>query len=94
MSEALHRTVPSVDVVHTHLPFIFPTLAASRAAFRSAKPLIYHQHGVLDPDHLKFRSLKKRIYITAFERRAGATRGGAHRAYRGEEKARGTVRLA
>jgi len=68
MAEALDRTVPSVEVVHTHLPFNYPTYAAARAAFAHRKPLFYHQRGVLDPDHLKFRALKKMLYLRLVER--------------------------
>ena len=32
------------------------------------KPLFYHQHGVFDPERLKFRGMKKRLYINAIER--------------------------
>ncbi len=65
---ALESIVPKVDLVHTHLPFIYPTHAAGRAALRHNKPLFYHQRGVFDPERLKFRSLKKRIFIHFMER--------------------------
>lgn len=68
MAEALDTTVPRVDVVHTHQPFIYPTWAAARAARRHGKPLVYHQRGVFDPAHLKFRSFKKSIYLAAVEK--------------------------
>jgi glycosyltransferase involved in cell wall biosynthesis len=67
MAEVLNRTVPSVDVVHTHLPFNYPTYAAARAAFAHGKPLFYHQRGVFDPERLKFRSLKKTLYLKFVE---------------------------
>jgi glycosyltransferase involved in cell wall biosynthesis len=67
MAEVLNRTVPSVDVVHTHLPFNYPTYAAARAAFAHGKPLFYHQRGVFDPERLKFRSLKKTLYLKLVE---------------------------
>jgi glycosyltransferase involved in cell wall biosynthesis len=69
MREALQRLAPAADLVHAHLPFVYPTYAAAQAARRHHKPLFYHQHGVLDPDHLRFRGLKKRLYIAAVERR-------------------------
>jgi len=68
MKAHLDRMVPSVDVVHTQMPFIYPTYAAGKAAVRHKKPLFYHQRGVFDPERLKFRGLKKRIYINAIER--------------------------
>jgi glycosyltransferase involved in cell wall biosynthesis len=67
MGRALERVVPGVDLVHTHLPFNYPTYAAAHAAFRHNKPLFYHQRGVFDPERLKFRSLKKSIYLRLIE---------------------------
>jgi glycosyltransferase involved in cell wall biosynthesis len=68
MAAALDSTVPSVDVVHTHLPFNYPTYAAAHAAFAHGKPLFYHQRGVFDPERLKFRSLKKTLYLNLVEK--------------------------
>ncbi len=68
MSEALENIVPSMDIVHTHMPFIYPTKAAAKAAFRYSKPLVYSQRGVLDPNRLKFRALKKRLYLDLVEK--------------------------
>jgi glycosyltransferase involved in cell wall biosynthesis len=68
MRAQLDRILPSVDVVHTQMPFVYPTYAAGRAAIRHRKPLFYQQRGVLGPNHLKFRGLKKRLYIRAIER--------------------------
>lgn len=68
MWNALGRLVPGVDLVHTHIPFVYPTWAAARAARRVPKPLFYHQRGVFDPQRLKFRSFKKTLYIRLIER--------------------------
>jgi len=68
MKAELDRIVPSVDVVHIQMPFVYPTYAAGKAAIRHQKPLFYHQHGVFDPERLKFRAMKKRLYIKAIER--------------------------
>lgn len=67
MKAALDELVPRVDLVHTHLPFIYPTFAGARAARRHGKPLFYNQRGVLDPERLKFRALKKRLYMRFVE---------------------------
>ena len=67
MAKALDRLVPGVDVVHTHLPFVYPTYAAAHAAFRHGKSLFYHQRGGFDPERLKFRSLKKMLYLRMIE---------------------------
>jgi glycosyltransferase involved in cell wall biosynthesis len=69
MNRELSRRMPKVDLVHTHIPFTYPTLAASRSAYRFNKPHFYHQRGVLDPERLKFRLLKKYLYITLVERK-------------------------
>lgn len=68
MAAALEGIAPTVDVIHTHIPFIYPTFAAARAARRFRKPLFYHQRGVFDPQRLKFRSFKKSLYIKIIER--------------------------
>lgn len=68
MAGRLEEKVPLMDVVHTHLPFIYPTWAAARAARRHGKPLFYHQRGVFDPARLRFRSLKKSLFIEAVEK--------------------------
>jgi glycosyltransferase involved in cell wall biosynthesis len=59
----LERLLPGMDLVHAHNPFIYPTYAAARAAHRLHKPLFFNQRGVFDPERLKFRSVKKRLYI-------------------------------
>jgi glycosyltransferase involved in cell wall biosynthesis len=68
MAVELDRIVPTVDLVHTHLPFNYPCFAAARAAFRHGKPLFYHQRGVFDSERLRFRSVKKLPYIRLIER--------------------------
>lgn len=67
MGRAFEKIVPTVDLVHTHLPFNYPTYAAAQASFRHHKPLFYHQRGVFDPARLKFRSLKKMVYLRFIE---------------------------
>jgi glycosyltransferase involved in cell wall biosynthesis len=68
MARALASQAGSFDVLHTHLPFVYPTLATARAAFRAQRPLFYHQRGVFDPERLKFRALKKTLYLTLVEK--------------------------
>ena len=68
MRRRLEQLVPAADLVHTHVPFVYPTYAAAHAAFRYRKPLFYHQRGVFDPERLKYRSLKKTLYINAIEK--------------------------
>jgi glycosyltransferase involved in cell wall biosynthesis len=68
MRGALGRLASGMDLAHTHMPFVYPTIAAAQAARRARKPLFYHQRGVFDPQRLKFRSLKKTLYIRLVER--------------------------
>ncbi|MFK8016599.1 MAG: glycosyltransferase [Gammaproteobacteria bacterium] len=56
------------DVVHTQLPFTYPTIAGARYARRTQTPLFYNQRGVFHPNSLNFRSVKKRQYIKWIER--------------------------
>lgn len=69
MKGELERLAPSMDLIHTQSPFIYPTLAAGRAAARFSKPLFYQQRGSFGRNHLGRRALKKRLYMAAFERR-------------------------
>src|SRR5262245_56123245 len=68
MAAELRTVVPTVDVVHTQMPFVYPTYAAAKAAAEFGKPLFYSQRGVLNPVHMEFRSLKKRVYMSLIER--------------------------
>lgn len=68
MPAALREIAPRIDLMHTHIPFVYPTLATARAAFRARLPFFYHQRGVFDPERLKFRALKKRVYLSLIEK--------------------------
>jgi len=65
---ALHSLIDRVDVVHTQMPFVYPTQAAARVAFAHHRPVFYSQRGVFDPSRLRFRSWKKSLYIRLVER--------------------------
>ncbi len=68
MRAAIERLIPDVDVVHTQVPYVYPVLAAGRAALRHRKPLIYQARGAFLPEALRRRKVKKSAYITVFER--------------------------
>jgi glycosyltransferase involved in cell wall biosynthesis len=68
MKAGLRRLIADADVVHTQMPFVYPTLLAARMAVRMGKPLFYHQRGNFLPTRLDRRSLKKRIYMAMFEK--------------------------
>jgi len=68
MALELSRQLPAADLVHSHLPFVYPTYIAAKSAKRLSRPHFYHQRGVLDPERLQFRGLKKQLYLKFFER--------------------------
>jgi glycosyltransferase involved in cell wall biosynthesis len=65
---AMRSMIDGVDVVHTQMPFVYPTQAAARIALKHHRPLFYSQRGVFDPLRLRFRSWKKSLYIRVVER--------------------------
>ncbi len=69
MRSELNRIVPQMDCIDVQSPFIYPALAASRAAFRMGTPLFYHQRGNLLETHLCRRSFKKKLFLRLFEQR-------------------------
>jgi len=69
MKDGLEALVPRHDLVHVQMPFVYPTYAAARAAFRHGKPLFYHQHGNYLPTHLARRRRKKDFYLALVEKR-------------------------
>ncbi len=64
----LSQNIEGFDLVHTHMPYVYPSMASGWWAIQAGKPLFYHQRGVFDPERLKYRGLKKRLYIAAIER--------------------------
>lgn len=65
---AMRSILERVDIVHTQMPFVYPTQAAARLALAYGAPLFYSQRGVFDPARLQFRSWKKSLYIRLVER--------------------------
>jgi glycosyltransferase involved in cell wall biosynthesis len=68
MRSALDRLVPGMDVVHTQGPYVYPSYAAAHASFRHHKPLVYSQRGNFAAESIRFRAVKKRLYIAAVEK--------------------------
>jgi len=62
MWPALRRAVPSFDLVHAHMVWDFPPIAAAVAARRAAIPWVVSPHGSLDPWSLGQRPLEKRLF--------------------------------
>ena len=64
----MRSMLSSVDIVHTQMPFIYPTQAAARLAVARCRPLFYSQRGLFDPSRLRFRAWKKALYVRLVER--------------------------
>ena len=62
------RLLPTIDVVHTQNPFVYPTIVGGRLAIKNNRPLFYSQRGVFHPSRLRFRAFKKRVFIELFEK--------------------------
>ncbi len=56
----LRETIPSVDIVHLHSLYLFPTWATGRECARSSVPYILHPHGSLDSWHYRRKRWKKK----------------------------------
>lgn len=70
MGRFLDEHVPSVDLVHTHSVFLWPTTAAASAARRSGVPYVVSPRGMLVPELIRRRSsFAKKAWIALFERR-------------------------
>ena len=68
MAANLKAILPQTDIVHTLMPFVYPTYVASRIARKLKVPVVYKGFGSLDPQRLRFRAAKKRLYIRVIER--------------------------
>lgn len=68
LGPVMRALLPQIDIVHTQMPFVYPTQAAARLAIGRNVPLFYSQRGVFDPARLQFRKWKKSAYITLIER--------------------------
>ena len=68
LGRALARYVKKADLVHIDTLWLYPTLAASRAAYRSKVPYIVRPCGMLDAWSLGQSSLRKRLYSFLIER--------------------------
>ena len=69
MGRALPGAVAAADVVHTHSVFLWPTLAAARAARRQNVPYVLSPRGMLVNELIERRNARlKRAWIALFER--------------------------
>ena len=68
LAKTLKQRIREFDLVHTHMPFVYPTYAVAKAAIENGIPVFYQQRGAFAPAYLQFRSLKKHIYISLIEK--------------------------
>jgi glycosyltransferase involved in cell wall biosynthesis len=80
------------DAVHLHSVFLWPTLAAARAAERAGVPWLVAPRGMLVPELVAARGrLRKALWLRLFERRTIERAAGFHATT--ELEARDAVRL-
>lgn len=70
-NEWLESNGDTFDIIHSQLPFLHSSRAASIHAERNGIPYVYSQHGVFDPIKLRYRRLKKLAYIHTRELQIG-----------------------
>ncbi|BDG09654.1 glycosyltransferase [Anaeromyxobacter paludicola] len=69
LGAALLRRAGEFDLVHAHMMWAFPGIAAARAAERAKVPYVLTPHGSLDPWALRQRRLEKRLFLALLEGR-------------------------
>jgi glycosyltransferase involved in cell wall biosynthesis len=68
MIQALNANAGKFDIVHAHGAFLYPTVAARRAARRAGIPFVYSPRGMLVYDLIKRKNLfGKTLWIFLFE---------------------------
>lgn len=71
LKKAISQTANQYDVLHTHNTFLSFNRYVRRSAALSKRPYFVHTHGALDPVAIgvaSIKSIKKRIYISLFEK--------------------------
>lgn len=73
------REVSAYDVVHSHAVYLWPGIAAARAARRAGVPFVISPRGMLVPELISRKSaLVKKAWLRLFERRSFAGASGIH----------------
>jgi glycosyltransferase involved in cell wall biosynthesis len=69
LGRALRAQVASFDIAHIHSVFLWPTLAACRAARAAGVPYVLAPRGMLAPAAFRQRGwLRKRLWVALFDR--------------------------
>lgn len=69
LRDALRSCIHDFDIVHVHTPFVYPTIVAGSTALAADVPLVFGFRGAIDPHRLRYRSLKKQLFIRLVLRR-------------------------
>jgi glycosyltransferase involved in cell wall biosynthesis len=79
MRRALDAEVATYDVVHSHAVYLWPGIAAARAARAAHVPFVLSPRGMLVPELIAQKSrLVKHTWLRVFERRAFAGASAIH----------------
>jgi glycosyltransferase involved in cell wall biosynthesis len=79
LGEAVTARIAEFDVAHLHSVFLWPTLAAARAAERARVPYVVAPRGMLVESLIDRRGRwRKRAWIALFERRTLSRAGAIH----------------
>jgi glycosyltransferase involved in cell wall biosynthesis len=79
LGKALRERIAGFDVVHLHSVFLWPTMAAARAAERNAVPYVLSPRGMLVPELIRARGRwRKRAWMLLAERRTIARAAALH----------------
>lgn len=79
MRRALQKEVPAFDVVHIHAVYLWPGVAAARAARRAGVPYVISPRGMLVPELIARKSrVAKTLWLRLIERRGFANAAAIH----------------
>ena len=79
MRKALHERIDRYDVVHIHAVYLWPGVAAARAAAKARVPYVISPRGMLVPELIRQKSrVVKTLWLRLLERRGFANAAGIH----------------
>jgi glycosyltransferase involved in cell wall biosynthesis len=79
MRKALTAEVRRFDLVHTHAVYLWPGVAAARAARKASVPYVISPRGMLVPELIRQKSrLTKTLWLRLMERRGFANASAIH----------------
>lgn len=79
MQRAIRAAASRSDLLHAHSVYLYPTLAAARAARSSRTPFVISPRGMLVPELIERRNaVAKKLWIATIEKRNFATAAAIH----------------